>query len=48
MPINYLEKQREEKQDNSTSKGLVSNYYEFICELTITTIHLPNLPSLDF
>ena len=44
MPMNSLVKQREEKQDNSTSKGVVSNYYEFICELTITTIHLTNLP----
>ena len=35
--MNSLVKQREEKQDNSTSKGVVSNYYEFICELTITT-----------
>lgn len=39
MPMNYLVKQREEKQDNSTSKGVDSNYYEFICELTI---HLTN------
>ena len=30
MPVNSLVKQREEKQDNSTSKGVVSNYYEFI------------------
>ena len=48
MPMNSLEKQRDEKQDNSTSKGVVSNYYVFICELTSTKIHLPNFPSLDF
>jgi len=48
MPMNSLVKQREEKQENSTSKGVVSNYYEFICELTITTFHLTNLPSMDF
>ncbi len=48
MPIISFEKKREEKQDNSTSKGVGSNYYEFICELTITTIQLPNFPSLDF
>lgn len=48
MPMNSLVKQREEKQDNSTSKGVVSNYYEFICELTITRFHLTNLSSMDF
>ena len=48
MPMNSLVKQRKEKKGISTSKGVVSNDYEFICELTITTIYLPNLNSIDF